>query len=162
MLIHWRPRRQLGRRSRPELEIAWGRLFDLSALAATSTIHPFALAPQLPAYPSSDNLRALGARTKRVTGASEFSVLRRWATDHNEASDQVIERKSRLLIAAPSVAGGDQAKLGTFWRVEGAKPGPYTVNLHSVTIDDCCSILGRNCARGIRSAGADRYCQSNP
>jgi len=50
--------------------------------------------------------------------------LRRWATDDNGASDQVVERNSQFLIAVTSVAGGIQAEVGTcFWIEFGARLG---------------------------------------
>jgi hypothetical protein len=70
--------------------------------------------------------------------------LRRWATDDNGTSDQVVERNSQFLIAVTSVAGDIQAEVGTFWRVDGAKPDPYASNLNGIAGDDCFSALDRS------------------
>jgi hypothetical protein len=75
--------------------------------------------------------------------------LRRWAIDDNGASDQVVERNSQFLIAVTSVAGGIQAEVGTFWRVDAAKPDPYASNLNGVAGDDCNSALDRSSDRDI-------------
>ena len=65
--------------------------------------------------------------------------MRRWATDDNGASDQFVERNSQFLIAVTSVSGGIQAEVRIFWRVDGAKPVPYTINLNGFAADDCWS-----------------------
>ena len=49
-----------------------------------------------------------------------------------------------------SVSGGIQAEVGTFWRVDGAKPDPYASNLNGVAGDDCCSALDSSSVRDIR------------
>ena len=84
--------------------------------------------------------------------------MRRLAIGHMGASDQVVERNSQFRITATSVAGGIQAEVRIFWRVDGAKPVPYTMNLNGFAADDCWSALDLISVRGIRNAGADRYC----